>query len=106
MENKARSNIQLKKEWLYKVSRLSDSSKYNINIFMMLTADNDTFTLTLNADLIIDGEIADNECVMFEEYAEEPSEPSMTMKRKLRTITKFFSEHFYNVNVNRKIIIV
>ena len=92
-----RNNRALKTDWMRKI-RFAD--EYEIEI-IMLCADGET---TLNIFLDIDGENIDNECVMC--IDEEIDVPTPEMKRKFNQVSKYFKQHFENVNAIEKIVVV
>ena len=90
-----RNNRMLKTDWMRKI-RFAD--EYEIEI-IMLCVDGET---TLNIFLDIDGEYADSECIMF--IDEKLDVPTPEMKRKFKQVSKYFKQHFENVNVIEEII--
>lgn len=92
-----RTNRQLNAEWKKKI-RWADS--YQIEIAMMCVDDE----TSLNVYLDLDGVNADSECLMsIDEYLEKPT---AEMKRKLKAASRYFSEHFENVRIIDRIVLV
>ena len=93
-----RTNRQLKNEWTKKI-RFADN--YTIEILMLCTEESQT---TLNIYLDIDGENIDDECLMcIDEFL---TEPTPEMRKKFKSVTKYFKEYFENVKATDKIVIV
>ena len=90
-----RTNKELMKEWSNKIRYCDD---YTIEIFMMRVDDE----ITLNVWLDLDGEIMhDSECVMVIENA---AESTNEMKKKFKSLVKYFKQHFENVESIKEII--
>lgn len=92
-----RKNVELKKEW-QKAIRYCD--EYQITIFMMNVVDNLELTVALDLDGV---KMSDYECVM---CLEDTDEPTSEMKKKFKSLVKYFSQHFENVQGETKVIIV
>ena len=92
-----RNNRMLKTDWMRKI-RFADEYKIEI---IMFCGDGET---TLNIFLDIDGENVDNECIMC--IDEEIDVPTPEMKRKFNQVSKYFKQHFENVNAIEKIVVV
>ena len=90
-----RNNSTLKTDWMWKIHFVED---YNIEI-IMLCSDGVT---SLNIFLDIDGENVDSECIMF--IDEKLDVPTSEMKRKFDQVSKYFKQHFENVNAIEEIV--
>ena len=90
-----RTNREMTKEWSDKIRYCDD---YNIEIFIMRVDDE----ITLNVWLDLDGEtMYDSECVM---VIENTAEPTNEMKKKFKSLAKYFKQHFENVNAIEEIV--
>ena len=90
-----RNNRTLKTDWMRKI-RFAD--EYEIEIIMLYS---DGVT-SLNIFLDIDGENVDSECIM--SIDEKLDVPTPEMKRKFNQVSKYFKQHFENVNAIEKIV--
>lgn len=90
-----RNNRTLKTDWMRKI-RFADD--YNIEMIMLYS---DGIT-SLNIFLDIDGENVDSECIMY--IDEKLDVPTPEMKRKFKQVSKYFKQHFENVNAIENIV--
>lgn len=90
-----RNNRALKTDWMRKIRFVDD---YEIEIIMLYS---DGIT-SLNIFLDINGEYADSVCIMC--IDEELDVPTPEMKRKFNQVSKYFKQHFENVNAIEDIV--